>query len=79
MNTNRTIAAATGAPGMSADRKAAVWIGVLYIIGAVALVLSLVVTDAVLTGPPSWPRSPSSRTSWPSEPCSSCWRASRSR
>ena len=51
MNTNRTIAAAAGRPGMSADRKAAVWIGVLYIIGTVALVLSLVVTDSVLTGP----------------------------
>ena len=51
MNTNRTIAAATGEPGMSADRKAAVWIGVLYIIGTVALVLSLVVMGAVLTGP----------------------------
>jgi hypothetical protein len=51
MNTNRTIAAATGKPGMSADRKAAVWIGVLYIIGTVALVLSAVVTGAVLTGP----------------------------
>ena len=36
---------------MSADRKAAVWIGVLYIIGTVALVLSVVVTDGVLTGP----------------------------
>jgi hypothetical protein len=36
---------------MSADRKAAIWVGVLYIIGTVALVLSLVVTDAVLTGP----------------------------
>jgi hypothetical protein len=36
---------------MSADRKAAVWIGVLYIIGTVALVLSAVVTGAVLTGP----------------------------
>jgi Domain of unknown function (DUF4386) len=51
MNTNRTIAAATGKPGMSADRKAAVWIGVLYIIGTVALVFSAVVTGAVLTGP----------------------------
>ncbi|HEX7431637.1 MAG TPA: DUF4386 domain-containing protein [Candidatus Limnocylindrales bacterium] len=51
MNTNRTIAEATEKPGMSADRKAAVWIGVLYIIGTVALVLSVVVTDAVLTGP----------------------------
>ena len=36
---------------MSADRKAAAWMGVLYIIGTVALVLSWVVTDAVLTGP----------------------------
>ena len=35
---------------MSADRKAAVWIGVLYIIGTVVLVLSAVVTDAVLSG-----------------------------
>ena len=51
MNTNRTIAAAPGKPGMSADRKAAVWIGVLYIIGTVGLVLSVVVTGAVLTGP----------------------------
>jgi hypothetical protein len=51
MNTNRTIAAATGKPGMSADRKAAVWIGVLYIIGTVGMVLSLVVMDGVLTGP----------------------------
>jgi Domain of unknown function (DUF4386) len=51
MNTNGGIAAATGKPGMSADRKAAVWVGVLYIIGTVALVLSLVVTGALLTGP----------------------------
>jgi hypothetical protein len=36
---------------MSADRKAAVWIGVLYIIGTGVLVLSLVVSGAVLTGP----------------------------
>ncbi len=36
---------------MSADRKVAAWIGVLYIIGTVALVLSWVVTGAVLTGP----------------------------
>jgi hypothetical protein len=35
---------------MSADRRAAVWIGVLYIIGTVALVLSLVVSDGVLAG-----------------------------
>ena len=51
MNTNRTIAVATGKPGMSADRKAAVWIGVLYIIGTVGMVLSAVVTNAVLSGP----------------------------
>jgi hypothetical protein len=51
MNANRTIAAAPGKPGMSADRRAAVWIGVLYIIGTVALVLSAVVTGGVLAGP----------------------------
>ena len=36
---------------MNADRKAAVWIGVLYIIGTVGLVLSAVVTASVLDGP----------------------------
>ena len=36
---------------MSADRKAAVWIGVLYIIGTVVLVLSRGVTSGVLAGP----------------------------
>jgi hypothetical protein len=36
---------------MSADRKAAVWIGVLYIIGTVGLVLSVVVTGPVFAGP----------------------------
>ena len=36
---------------MSADRKAAVWIGVLYIIGTVGLVLSVLVTGGVLDGP----------------------------
>jgi hypothetical protein len=51
MNTNRTIAVAPGRPGMSADRKAAAWIGVLYIIGTVAFVLSALVTGSVLTGP----------------------------
>src|SRR5512141_2066296 len=51
MNTYRAVTAASGRPGMSADRKAAVWIGVLYIIGTVALVLSVFITDAVLTGP----------------------------
>jgi hypothetical protein len=50
MVTNRADAVGTGEPGMSGERKAAVWIGVLYIIGTVALVLSFVVTDAVLTG-----------------------------
>jgi hypothetical protein len=34
---------------MSADRKAAAWIGVLYIIGTVAMVLSAVLTNAVLS------------------------------
>jgi Domain of unknown function (DUF4386) len=36
---------------MSADRKAAVWIGVLYIIGTVGLVLSVVVTGPVFAAP----------------------------
>jgi hypothetical protein len=49
--TNRAVAAASGRPGLSADRKAAVWIGVLYIIGTVGMVLSVVVTNAVLSGP----------------------------
>lgn len=51
MNTNRTGAGGTREPGMSADRKAAIWIGVLYIIGTVALVLSLGVMGPLLTGP----------------------------
>jgi hypothetical protein len=51
MDTNRGIAEAPGKPGMSADRKAALWIGVLYIIGTVALVLSLVVMGPLLAGP----------------------------
>jgi hypothetical protein len=51
MVTDRAVA--TGKPGMRADRRAAVWIGVLYIVGTVALVLSLVVTGGVLTGPVS--------------------------
>src|SRR5450759_4579688 len=51
MNTNRTNAVAPGRPGMSADRRAAAWIGVLYIIGTVGMVLSVVVTNAVLSGP----------------------------
>jgi hypothetical protein len=51
MSANRTLSTATADRGRSADRKAAVWIGVLYIIGTVALVLSVVVTDGVLAGP----------------------------
>ena len=51
VNTNRTIAVATRKTGMSGDRKAAVWIGVLFIIGTVGMVLSGVVTNAVLSGP----------------------------
>ena len=41
----------TDTAGMSRDRKAAVWIGVLYIIGTVGLVLSVVVTGGILSGP----------------------------
>lgn len=51
MNAPRLTAAAAGEPGMSADRRAARWIGVLYIIGTVVFVLSYVVTGAVLAGP----------------------------
>jgi hypothetical protein len=51
MNANGRTAAATAKPGMSADRKAAIWIGVLYIIGTAGMVLSVVVTNAVLSGP----------------------------
>jgi hypothetical protein len=51
MNANTRTATATQEPGMSADRKAAVWIGALYIIGTVGMVLSAVVTTAVLSGP----------------------------
>jgi hypothetical protein len=51
MVTNRAVAVAAGEPGMSADRKAAIWVGVLYIIGTVGMVLSVVVTNAVLSGP----------------------------
>ena len=36
---------------MSADRKAAAWIGVLYIIGTVGLVLSVSITGPVFAGP----------------------------
>jgi hypothetical protein len=50
MNTIRAGAIANGKPGMSADRRAAVWIGVLYIIGTVGMVLGAVVTNAILSG-----------------------------
>ena len=50
MNTSRTMVAPARA-GMSAERKAAVWIGVLYIIGTVGLVLSTIVTGPVFAGP----------------------------
>ena len=51
MSSNGTNTAALARPGPSRDRRAAVWIGVLYVIGTVALVLSLVVMGALLTGP----------------------------
>jgi hypothetical protein len=51
MVTYRAVSVAAEMPGMSADRKAAIWIGVLYFIGTVALVLSAVVTGGILTGP----------------------------
>jgi hypothetical protein len=51
MNTSQGIAAAPGKHGMSADRKAAIWIGVLYIIGTVGMVLGAVVTNAILSDP----------------------------
>jgi hypothetical protein len=51
MKANARIPTATRDRGMSADRKAAVWVGVLYIIGTVALVLSLVIMGSLLAGP----------------------------
>lgn len=51
MDTDRTTVVATGKTGRSADRMAAVWIGVLFIIGTVGMVLSVMVTDAVMSGP----------------------------
>ena len=51
MSTNRAVAVATAKPGMSRDRKAAVWVGVLFIIGTVGMVLSVVATSAILSGP----------------------------
>lgn len=51
MNTYKTMPVAPGRSGMSADRKAAAWIGALYIIGTLGMVLSVVVTGSVLSGP----------------------------
>ena len=53
MSVNTLVSAGPTGPGRSADRRAAIWIGVLFIIGTVGLVLSLVVTDGILTGPAS--------------------------
>ena len=71
MNTNRAAAVTTGKAGMNADRKAALWIHVLYIIGTVAMVRSLVVTNTGGTwARPTWPRSPRSRgRGRPAPPC----------
>ena len=51
MTTIRAGAAAAGKAGLSADRKAAAWIGVLYVIGTLGMVLSVIVTNAILSGP----------------------------
>jgi hypothetical protein len=51
MVTNRVAAIAAGDTGKSADRKAAVWIGVLYIIGTAGMVLSALVTNVDLSAP----------------------------
>jgi hypothetical protein len=51
MNTNRADAVTTDRPGMSADRKAAIWIGVLFLVGTGGMVLSAVLTNAILSGP----------------------------
>jgi Domain of unknown function (DUF4386) len=56
MPTNTMVKVAATPPRTRADRQAAIWIGVLFIIGTVALVLSLAVTDGVLTGPGSLDR-----------------------
>jgi hypothetical protein len=50
LNTNRINPLEAGKLRTGADRRAAVWIGVLYIIGTVGLALSAVVTDGVLSG-----------------------------
>ncbi len=52
MNINRTIGPGTAnEPGLSPDRKAAIRIGALYIIGTVGMVLSAVATNEVMAGP----------------------------
>jgi hypothetical protein len=51
MDADRTNGPIPGKPGMSVDRKAAIWIGVLYIIGTVGLALSAVLTGGILTAP----------------------------
>jgi uncharacterized protein DUF4386 len=51
VNTKPGFASTTVKDGMTADRKAAVWIGVLYIIGTVGLVLSAIITGPVFAGP----------------------------
>jgi hypothetical protein len=50
MTTIRAGTVDNGETGMSADRKAAVGIGVLYIVGTVGMILSVIVTDSVLSG-----------------------------
>jgi hypothetical protein len=50
MTTIQAHASTNGKPGLSGDRSAAVWIGVLYIVGTVGMVLSAVVTSSVLSG-----------------------------
>jgi hypothetical protein len=51
MDTNRPTAAAVAEHAKRADRRAAAAVGVLYLIGTVAMVLSVVVTNGVLSGP----------------------------
>lgn len=59
MRTDMSTGAATDAgmrpaqqpPGGDPDRRAARWIGVLFVIGTVSLVLSLLLTGALLSGP----------------------------
>ena len=50
MNANGTIAAKPREPGRSGDRRAAAWIGGLYIVGTVGMVIGSVVTSPILSG-----------------------------